>query len=123
MCMHMHVHTLLVQYNTNVYILCVYNYTFERNHRLVNAILRMRTVCCQKPLLQLGDHWKHLLQSVIAWLIPRRQSCVVSEVQVLRYLLKPVSSDAGGDERVVEFLIPGPVVPNLGQPVHPHHKA
>ena len=29
--------------------------------------------------------------------------------------------NAGGDESVVELLIPRPVVPNLGQPVHPHH--
>ena len=93
------------------------NYTFERNHRLVDAVLWMRTICFQTPLRHLGDHRKHLLQPMVSGLIPRRQGHVVDEMEVARYLLEPVMCNAGGDESVVELLIPRPVVPNLGQPV------
>ena len=56
--------------------------TFERNHRLVDGILCVRTVGFQKPALQLGDHWKYLLQPMISRLIPRRQSRIVGKVEV-----------------------------------------
>ena len=67
------------------------------------------------PLLHLRNHWKHLLQPMVSGLIPRRQDRIVDEVEVARYLLEPVTCNVGGDQSVVELLIPRPVVPNLDQ--------
>ena len=120
---HVYLHNPLHSIYCIVHVLFIpiCNYTFERNHRLVDAVLKMRTVCFQTLLLHLIDHWKHLLQPMVSGLIPRRQGRIVDEVEVARYLLEPVMCNAGGDESVVELLIPRLVVPNLGQPVHPHH--
>ena len=49
-----------------------------------------------------------------------RQGCVVDKVEVAGHFLETISCDAGCNGRVVEFLVPGPVISDLWFPSNAH---
>ena len=56
--------------------------TFEGNHCLIDAVLRMGSVVRQELLLHCSDDWLDLLETMKPGLIPQRQGGVVREVEV-----------------------------------------
>ena len=86
--------TVVPMQHAHLYTCPYFTQTFERNHCLINAVLRVRIVVVQKSFFHCSNDGLHLLQPTEAGLIPQRQGRVVYEVEVTANLLKPLASDA-----------------------------
>ena len=55
-----------------------------------------------------------------ARILSQWQCGVVNKVQIARNLLKPLTSNAGGNEWIFQFVIQCPIITDLWQLVDPH---